>query len=402
MNNKMRYIFICLFLCFAINSKAQVENLKCNKSIATIKSSQLDQENEFWIGLPNNFDSTVNYPVIYLLDAEDHFDITFAVTNELAKNDKMPKHILIGIPKIDNLIRFKNLTFSKTNPLDYDTLINPAFFNNPDNFGEGRKFLKYIESELIPFVNKKYKTNGYNILIGHSLGGYFGAYSIPIQKSFSAFQLYDPSVFCNSNEAIKNIENNLQSDYSTNVFISSALGKKEGDAYGKKIALNAIDTLIEKINNYPEIRLSSKFYAEEGHLSMFMYSIIDGFTFLYEGFEFGFILPTMNISIEDYSAHYRKLSKNTGYNFSPPIDGFRWVAYANYHQKKWGEAVKGYLLCEQYFVDDYPVNLEIAECYLNLNDIKLSLKYYNICKNLNPNNNGIDEKIKELEIKLNH
>jgi predicted alpha/beta superfamily hydrolase len=346
--------------------------------------------------------STVTYPVIYLLDAEDHFDITFALVNELAKNDKMPNHILVGIPKIDNLIRFKNLTFSKENPLDYDTLINPAFFNNPENFGGGREFLKYIENELIPFVNKKYNTNGYNILIGHSLGGYFGAYSIPIQKSFSAFQLYDPSVFCNSNEAIKNIEENLKLDYSTNVFISYALAKNEGDQRGKKIALNAIDTLIERISNYPKIRLDSKFYTDEGHLSMYMYSLIDGFTFLYKGFEFGFIMPTMNISIEEYSAHYEKLSKTTGFNFSPPIAGIRWVAYANYHQKKWKEAVKSYLLCEQYFVNDYQVNLEIAECYLNLNEIKLSLKYYTICKGLNPNNNGINEKINELKLKLNY
>lgn len=397
----MKYLFSFLFLSFFVSTKAQIEKNNCNKIIRTLYSKALNQERQFWVALPDNYDSTASYPVIYLLDAEDHFDITFAVTNELAKNDKMPKHILIGIPKINDLIRFKDLTFNTKNPLDYDPSINPEYFNNPENFGGGVQFLDYIENELIPWVNKNNKTNGYNILIGHSLSGYFGAYSLPIQKSFSAFQLYDPSVFCNSNEAVKNLEKKINLAGLVNVFISSALAKKEGDENGKKIALNAIDSLIRTIDNFAEIRLGSSYYANEGHLSMFMYSLIDGFTFLYEGFEFGYILPTMNITIDEYVTHYQKLSKSTGFNFSPPMDGIRWVAYANHYQKNWSEALKGYCLCEKNFQNDFNVNSEIAECYLNIKEIKLSLKYYNICKKIDPNNNNINEKIKELEFKLN-
>lgn len=396
----MKYLCSILFLSFFVLSNGQTKNFNCNKTIETILSKELNEERSFWVGLPNNFDSTVSYPVIYLLDAEDHFDITYALTNELAKNDKMPHHILIGIQKIDDIQRWKDLSFNAKNPIDYDTTIAPDFFNNPNNLGGGRQFLKYIESELIPYVGKKYHTNGYNILIGHSLGGYFGAYAIPFQNMFSAFQLYDPSVFCNSNEAIINVSK-LPLNFSTNVFISSALAKKEGDSYGKKIALNAIDSLIRTIRNYPKIRMGSKLYPEEGHLSMYMYSLIDGFSFLYEGFEFGYILPTSKVTIDEYIAHYQKLSKNTGFNFSPPIDGIRWIAYANHHQKKWKEALKGYHLCEKYFLNDYEVNMEIAECYMNLNDMKLSLKYYTICDTLKPNNIDINNKIKELQLKIN-
>lgn len=394
----MKNIFVILLLVLSFNdTNAQNPNHPSLKH--QIDSKTLNESNEIWIGLPYNYDSTTNYPVIYLLDAEDHFDITYALTNELAKNDKMPSHILVGIPKKDNLIRFKNFTFSTSNPLDYDTLINPDFFNNPDHFGGGYKYLEYIENEVISFVDKQYKTNGYNILIGHSLTGYFGAYAMPFQKSFSAFQLYDPSVFCNSNEAIKNL-GNLKPNYATNVYVTSAAAKKEGDPKGKKVALDAIDAYIQKLTQYPSIRLGTKFYPEEGHLSMYMYSVIDGFSFLYKGFGFGYILPTMNISLENYTAHYKKLSKTTGFDFSPPIDGIRWVAYANYHQKKWDEAIKCYLRCEPYFTDDYQVNLEMAECYFYLNHLKKSLEYYKKCKHLDPKNNSINSKIDELESKL--
>lgn len=393
MIKKHTSLFVLSFLLLTFNTIAQTN---CNRAVVNFYSLKLSQERSFWIGLPTNYDSTVTYPVMYLLDAEDHFDISHALANELAKNDKIPNHILVGIPKINDLKRWKDLSFSIENPIDYDSTIAPDFFNNPENLGGGEEFLKYIESELIPFVDSSYNTNGYNILIGHSLGGYFGAYSIPIQKSFSAFQLYDPSVFCNSNEAINNL-NKLSNDFSTNVFISSALAKKEGDPYGKEISLKAIDSLIQKVRKYSKIRLGSKFYPEEGHLSMFMYSFIDGLTFLYEGYSFGYILPTMEITVEDYSDHYKKLSLTTGFNFSPPLDGIRWVAYANYYQKKWEEAIKGYILCEQLFNNDAQVNFEIAECYYNLNRLELSLSYFKKCEILDPSNEIVQKMILELE-----
>ena len=33
--------------------------------------------------------------------------------------------------------------------------------------------MQYIEHELIPNIDNRYKTNGFNILAGHSLGGLF-------------------------------------------------------------------------------------------------------------------------------------------------------------------------------------------------------------------------------------
>ena len=395
----MKLVISVLLLSFCIVARAQTNPSDCYKTIETILSKELNQARQYWVGLPSNYDTTVNYPVIYLLDADVHFDITLALTKELTKNDKMPPHILVGIPSIDHLQRWKDLSFSKENPIQYDPSIAPEFFFNSDNFGGGEQFLRYIEEELMPSVEENYNTNGYNILVGHSLGGYFGAYAIPIQKKFQAFQLYDPSVFCNSNEAIVNISK-LPSRFSTNVYISSALAEKEGDPFGKKVALDAIDSLIRTVKIFSNIRSGSSFYPKEGHLSMYMYSLIDGFTFLYDGFSFGYILPTSQVTLDDYFAHYEALSKNTGFDFSAPVDGIRWVAYANYHQGKWNEALKAYSECEKQYAHDYEVNLEMAECYSNTDELKLSLKYYKICKELNPNKVDIDSKISELERKL--
>src|SRR5690606_39393109 len=41
----------------------------------------------------------------------------------------------------------------------------------PNRMGGGRNFLNFIEKELIPFIDKNYRTEPNRILVGHSLGG---------------------------------------------------------------------------------------------------------------------------------------------------------------------------------------------------------------------------------------
>jgi predicted alpha/beta superfamily hydrolase len=51
--------------------------------------------------------------------------------------------------------------------------------------GEGHKFLGFLTTELIPYTNKSYPSNGINTLWGHSLGGMFTMYAL----------LTEPAVF---------------------------------------------------------------------------------------------------------------------------------------------------------------------------------------------------------------
>jgi predicted alpha/beta superfamily hydrolase len=52
--------------------------------------------------------------------------------------------------------------------------------------GGGPKLLAFLKDELIPYITKKYPSNGSNILWGHSLGGLFVLYTL-----FTEPQLFD-------------------------------------------------------------------------------------------------------------------------------------------------------------------------------------------------------------------
>ena len=141
---------ILLFVC-AQNIFAQDPIEVGNKF--QIDSDLFDEEREVWIGLPSYYDSSISYPVVYVLDAEWQFDITLATVKELASNDKVPAHIVVGIPHIDREHRFKDMTFTsniiQTNGDVDSTLLD--YFGEAQT-GGGEKFYDHLVKEVMSLL----------------------------------------------------------------------------------------------------------------------------------------------------------------------------------------------------------------------------------------------------------
>jgi predicted alpha/beta superfamily hydrolase len=359
-----------------------------------IDSDVLNEDREIWIGLPAYYDSTKSYPTVYVLDAEWQFDITLSLIKELANNDKIPEHIVVGIPKIDSQHRFRDLTFTNTliNSMGIPDSSTASFFS-PKNTGHGRLFLNHINKEVFPFVNSTFKTNGFDVFIGHSLSGYFGAYIMSMENSFNAFQLYDPSIWYNNGDVIDHLIKTISSGYNSNVFITSASGGKNKHDF--HIAMH--DSLNIKFN---ELSINSKLkvYPHENHGSVRLPSIIDGLSDLYKGFSIGYILPTDSITVLEAENHYKNFSEKVNYNFSCPAGTYRWIGFANHSQGNWNEAIKAYNNCKDTFKNDHKVTREIAECYFEINELELSLSFYERTLVLNPENESLQSIISELKL----
>lgn len=133
--------------------------------IETIQSKILNEERTLNIYLPDGYNQndTVKYPVIYLLDGsadEDFIHIAGLVQFcSFSWVNQLPKSILVGIANVD---RRRDFTFPST--IQKDKTANPTS-------GLSKEFIQFLRSELIPAIEKKYKTSGYRTLIGESLGG---------------------------------------------------------------------------------------------------------------------------------------------------------------------------------------------------------------------------------------
>jgi predicted alpha/beta superfamily hydrolase len=112
-------------------------------------SSILKEERTLLIHTPDSYGTSSNkYGVIYVLDGDNHFNHAINATTLLAENGRMPETIIVAIPN-NRGIRGRDL-------------------------GRGRDdFKKYINEEVIPFVNNNYRTSKHKTLFGHSMAGAF-------------------------------------------------------------------------------------------------------------------------------------------------------------------------------------------------------------------------------------
>jgi predicted alpha/beta superfamily hydrolase len=159
-----------------------------------LQSTALKETRSLLISKPAGYDNdTYRYPVLYLLDGETHFRYTAAIVDFLAANDRIPKMLVVGIVSGGSAKRTHDLTPPSVAEMDNRF--------SPGN-GGAEALLSFIGDELIPYVDKTYRTQAYRLLAGHSFGGLFGIYALITKpKLFSGYIVADPSLYWN-NQAV--------------------------------------------------------------------------------------------------------------------------------------------------------------------------------------------------------
>jgi len=153
---KCNYIILLVtfFITTAINAqqKNNIEAITVNPftigEIAVIQSNILNEERTINIYLPAGY--TINnqkeYPVIYLLDGsanEDFIHISGIVQfGSFPWIEMLPESIVIGIANVDRKRDFTFPTKNVKDKIDFPTT------------GESAKFIRFLEEELQPFVEK--------------------------------------------------------------------------------------------------------------------------------------------------------------------------------------------------------------------------------------------------------
>src|SRR3712207_3662198 len=110
----------------------------------------------------------------------------------------MPEMIVVGISNTD---RTRDLTPTRVARLPDNP--NAGFPTS----GGADKFLKFIETELIPMVESKYRTQPYRALAGHSLGGLFAVHTLVTKPElFNSYIAVSPSLQWDNYEEIDRVK----------------------------------------------------------------------------------------------------------------------------------------------------------------------------------------------------
>lgn len=267
---KKNLIFFSILFTFQSMAFAQTTNAKplTIGEIRTIKSKILNEERALNIYLPQNFDKTKSYPIIYLLDGsmnEDFIHVTGLIQffNQMYS---MPETIVVGIANIDRKRDFTFHTDLKDLQKDYPTT------------GHSDKFISFLEKELKPYVESQFKTTD-KYLFGQSLGGLL-ATEILLKKPemFNNYFIISPSLWWDDESLLKQTPQLLAKIQDTKKFIYVSVGKGEHPVMVKD-AEDLFDVL--KKANKKNWTLEYKMMETDNHATILHRSLYEGLVKLF-------------------------------------------------------------------------------------------------------------------------
>lgn len=179
-------ILLAFFLFGCEQNREAAGQLEKLETVIRLHSNFLDENRSCLVQLPESYfekGKQNTYPILILLDGSTHFQLTSATIDSLStgSGSVIPEMIVIAIENVD---RERDFTVTKIKT------------KRPNTMGGGRRFLDFIERELIPYVDKHYRTQPYRVLAGHSLGGLLAVNAyMDANRIFDGYIAMDPSIW---------------------------------------------------------------------------------------------------------------------------------------------------------------------------------------------------------------
>jgi len=323
-------LFSCPKLYFA---QQQIDYISFGKTVE-FTSERLNEKRDILIYTPAGYEeSNIEYPTLYITDGAENFFIATAIVNFLSRNQKIPQMTVVGIPNVN---RNRDLS--------------PSVIEGTSNPGGGDIFLTFFEDELIPYIDKTYRTSNYRIFFGHSLGGMFANYTMFTRPElFNAFIAASPYLMYDSEYVINEAEFKLDnlSNFERQLFIT--LGNEP--AYHE--SLNKFTSLLE--DNTKTLRWDYQIFNDEDHGSIPVISLLKGLKYIYSDFQL-----TMETATEGLKAildHYSLVKSKYDYSVDISEATFNIIGYRLLQNGEIDKAIEVF----EYNVELYPNSANVYD-----------------------------------------
>ncbi len=270
--------FCCAVIFISTNVSGQVNKTDWSNKptpftiglIDKIQSVELGETRILNIYFPEGYspDSSVSYPVIYLLDgsANEDFIHIVGIVQFLTMIEIIPKSIVVGIANVD---RRRDFTFPTS--VDRDKKAYPTT-------GNSAAFIRFIENELQPYIQQKYKVTRNRTIIGQSLGGLLAA-EILLKKPylFDNYMIVSPSLWWNNESLLGDAPGLLAKQKDGNIKVYISVGNEE------KAMMDDAKKLSEILQTSSAMKRNIFFVplTNEDHLTILHNSVYTGFEMLF-------------------------------------------------------------------------------------------------------------------------
>lgn len=279
--------FMTLLLFVALQAQSQhTETYKYPpSSILTIHSKVLNEDRKIYIHCPkpDSSDLDKRFPTLYIMDADNHFELLAQYADYLSRPDVLaiPKIIVVGISNTD---RRRDLTPTKS-ILDY--LGKPDSSDILKASGGNKNFLQFIRTELMPIIDKNYKTEPYKIFAGHSFGGLSSINCMLTHpEMFDAYIAISPSFYWDNRYLLRLTDEKLKeaSVLNKKLFYSNGNEGQEVKPSFFHTDLLTFDSLIRS-KKLIALDYTYKYYPTETHMTEPIVAYFDALRFIFKDWE---------------------------------------------------------------------------------------------------------------------
>jgi predicted alpha/beta superfamily hydrolase len=333
----------------------------------TLKSAVLGEDRVILVRTPPGYEANkASYPVLYLTDGDAHIGHTASTIAFLARNGRISDLIIVGITNTD---RTRDLT-----PVKSSALNGAGALQFPTS-GGADKFLKFIETELIPNIEQNYRTKPYRILSGHSLGGLFAIHALMARPGvFKAYVAVSPALQWEDEEAVKRAETFFKSQKELNATLYVSLGNEPGPIGESFDSFNHVLTKTQ----IKDFEWKAERMADEDHGSVVLPSHYAGLRKVYDGWLIPRDAATGAIAggLKGADEHYQKLSQRFGYPIPVPEGVINQLGYQLLFGGKTDEAIATFKANIERYPQSANVYDSLAEAYERGGQIEVAQPLY--------------------------
>ncbi|MCA1931671.1 alpha/beta hydrolase-fold protein [Rheinheimera sp.] len=252
-----------MLFCFCSTSAQLKADVIAVGESFTLSSAILKQQRRYSVSLPSRYQAEPDrhYPVLYVVDADFQFFHVAAIVKNLTQMGKIPPLIVVGV--------------ATEGPDDYVKATTWQIQGEgAQAYGGIEPMRIFFNAELIPLIDKAYRTSPERILAGYSLGALYTLYEL-IQKDspFQAYLAMSASLWFDDYSFQKKFEAFL-TDKNSNKKLFLSLANEQG---------MGVTELVATLKKADKTSLSWNYrqFPDETHYSTALPALYAGLSYLY-------------------------------------------------------------------------------------------------------------------------
>jgi predicted alpha/beta superfamily hydrolase len=353
----MKQLLLVFFVIFSVSSFGQIKTINFD-------SEKLKEKRDIYISLPASYEKnkTKQYPLLVILDGDYLLNPFNSALTYGSYWDELPEVITIGISQ------------NKNDQRTIDCGVDPVT-GMPE--GKSIDFFDFISLEVIPMVQKEYRTTNFKIIAGHdTTAAFLNFFLYKANPLFNAYICLSPDLATEMEDKMPNLLANSK------IPVFYYLSTADGDERKMRERILNLDTSIKAIQN-PELNYKFEDFKEVSHYSLVLHSIPSA---LYQIFsiakpisvlEYKTKIVTLKEGYVDYlKKKYDFIENSFGIKNPIRINDFKAIESAILENKDYNELDALAILADKNYPKSMLGDYELAIMFENKGDNPRAVRYY--------------------------